>query len=305
MATTTSTTETASTAESSGRETADPRIPRRLLGQTGCEVTQFALGGEGVLRTHGRMSEAIAVIDRALDQGVTYCDTAPAYAGSLDYYGAALGERRGQVFLASKTHDRTRDGSLRLLEQSLTRLRTDHLDLWQLHDLRSAHDLKTIFGRGGALEALVEAREAGRVRFLGLTGHHDPAILLEAMGRFDFDTVLIALNVADVHRLSFAKTVLADAAQRGMGVIGMKVYAAGALLSGSGPHALTSAEAMGYVLSLAGVSTVIIGCSSPAEVDDNARNARSFHSFDETTMRALEERTHAHAGFYTSYKKPA
>ena len=107
------------------------------------------------------MAEAVAVIHRALDQGVTYCDTAPAYAGSLDYYGAALGERRGQVFLASKTHDRTRDGSLRLLDESLKRLRTDHLDLWQLHDLRTSGDLKTIFGRGGALEALVQAREEG------------------------------------------------------------------------------------------------------------------------------------------------
>ena len=189
-----------------------------------------------MLRTHGRMAEAVAVIHRALDHGVTYCDTAPAYAGSLDYYGAALGERRGQVFLASKTHERTRDGSLRLLDESLKRLRTDHLDLWQLHDLRTSSDLKMIFGRGGALEALVQARAEGRVRFLGLTGHHDPAILLEAMGRFDFDTVLIALNVADVHRLSFARSVLVEATRRGMGVIGMKVYAAGALLRGEAQY---------------------------------------------------------------------
>ena len=279
-------------------------IPVRPLGQTGCHVTQFALGGEGVLRTHGRMAEAVAVIHRALDQGVTYCDTAPAYAGSLDYYGAALGERRGQVFLASKTHDRTRDGSLRLLEQSLKRLRTDHLDLWQLHDLRSVSDLAMIFGRGGALEALLQAREEGRVRFLGLTGHHDPSILLEAMRRFDFDTVLIALNVADIHRLSFARTVLADAAKRGMGVIGMKVYAAGALLQ-AGRASVTSADAMGYVLSLAGVSTVVIGCSSPAEVDDNANNARAFQPFDDARMQSLQEQSSAHAGFLTSYKKPA
>ena len=131
---------------------------------------------------------------------------------------------------------------------------------------------KTIFGRGGALEALIKARDEGRVRFLGLTGHHDPAILLEAMCRFDFDTVLVALNGADVHRLSFAHSVLVEAARRDMGVIGMKVYAAGALLRG-GSISLTSAEAMGYVLSLPGVSTVIIGCSSPAEVDENAQIA--------------------------------
>jgi len=281
-----------------------PPIPRRSLGRTGCEVTQFALGGEGVLRTHGRMAEAVAVIHRALDQGVTYCDTAPAYAGSLDYYGAALGERRRQVFLASKTHDRTRDGSLRLLDESLKRLRTDHLDLWQLHDLRTSSDLKTIFGHGGALEALLQAREEGRVRFLGLTGHHDPAILLEAMSRFDFDTVLVALNVADTYRLPFAQTVLLEAARRGMGVIAMKVYAAGVLLH-NGSIPITPGEAMGYVLSLPGVSTVIIGCASPAEVDENAGIARTFHPFDEPTMHSLEERVHARAGVFTAYKKPA
>jgi predicted aldo/keto reductase-like oxidoreductase len=250
------------------------------------------------------MAEAVAVIHRALDQGVNYCDTAPAYAGSLDYYGAALGERRKQIFLASKTHDRSRDGSLRLLDDSLKRLRTDHLDLWQLHDLRTAHDLEAIFGRGGALEALVQARAEGRVRFLGLTGHHDPAVLLETMRRFDFDTVLVALNAADRHRLSFAQTVLAEAARRGMGVIGMKVYAAGALL-GNRSAQLTSAQAMGYVLSLPGVSTVIIGCSSPAEVDENACIARTFARFDQATMSALKERTSSQAAAFTSYKKPA
>jgi aryl-alcohol dehydrogenase-like predicted oxidoreductase len=277
-------------------------IPRRPLGRTGHDVTQFALGGEGVLRTHGRMAEAVAVIHRALDQGVNYCDTAPAYAGSLDYYGAALGDRRRDVFLASKTHDRTRDGSLRLLDESLKRLHTDHLDLWQLHDLRTSADLRAIFGRGGALEALVQAREDGRVRFLGLTGHHDPAILLEAMGRFDFDTVLVALNAADVHRLSFARTVLVEAARQGMGVIGMKVYAAGNLVRARA-HGLTQAEAMGYVLSLAGVSTVIIGCSSPDEVDQNAEIARVFRPFDEPTLGALEQRTGRYAGVFTSYKR--
>jgi predicted aldo/keto reductase-like oxidoreductase len=297
------TTPTLSTRFGDGEISSGP-IPRRLLGGTGREVTQFALGGEGVLRTHGRTREAVAVIHRALDQGVTYCDTAPAYAGSLDYYGAALGERRCQVFLASKTHDRTRDGSLRLLDESLERARTDHLDLWQLHDLRSSRDLQMIFGPGGAIEALVEAREQGRVKHLGLTGHHDPAILLEAMRRFDFDTVLIALNAADTHRLSFARTVLAEATRRGMGVIGMKVYAAGVLLR-SGAHSLTSAEAMGYVLSLPGVSTVIIGCSSPQEVDENAHNARAFQHLDESAMRSLEEKTQSHAAVFTSYKRPA
>jgi aryl-alcohol dehydrogenase-like predicted oxidoreductase len=280
-----------------------PPIPRRRLGRTGHEVTQFALGGEGVLRTHGRVAEAVAVIQRALDQGVNYCDTAPAYAGSLDYYGAALGDRRGEVFLASKTHDRTRDGSLRLLDESLKRLRTDHLDLWQLHDLRTVQDLRAIFGRGGALEALVQARAEGRVRFLGITGHQDPAMLLEAMKQFDFDTVLVALNGADVHRLSFAHTVLREAASRDMGVIGMKVYAAGMLVR-AGNKGLTPEEAMGYVLSLTGVSTVVIGCSSPAEVDQNASIARGFEPFPADRLQEIEARTRPYSGHFTSYKRP-
>jgi predicted aldo/keto reductase-like oxidoreductase len=276
-------------------------LPRRPLGRTGQAVTLFALGGEGVLRTHGRTAEAVQVIHRALEQGVNYCDTAPAYASSMDYYGAALGERRRDIFLASKTHDRSRDGSLRLLDDSLRRLRTTHLDLWQLHDLRTTSDLDRIFGKGGALEALLEARADGRVHHLGLTGHHDPAILLEAMRRFAFDTVLVALNAADVHRLSFIRTVLVEAARQGMGVIGMKVTAQGAML---GRGRLSMDEAMGYVLSLPGVSTVVIGCKTPVEVDDNARIARQFQLFPEQRVRELEARTRANAAAFTYYKKP-
>jgi len=273
-------------------------LPRGPLGRTGQQVTLFGLGGEGVLRTHGRTAEAVRVIQRALDQGVNYCDTAPAYADSMDYYGAALGERRRDIFLVCKTPDRSRDGSLRLLDDSLRRLRTDHLDLWQLHDLRTQGDLDRIFAKGGALEALLQARDEGRVRFLGITGHHDPAILLEAMRRFSFDTVLVALNAADVHRLSFINTVVAEAHRRGMGVIGMKVTAQGRLLD-----LLTMEEAMGYVLSLPGVSNVIIGCRTPAEVDANARIARQWLRFDDEKLRALELRTRRRADTYAYFKK--
>lgn len=277
---------------------ANQAIPRRTLGKTEQSVTIFGLGGEGVLRTHGRLKEAVRVIERALDQGVTYCDTAPAYASSMDYYGAVLGERRRQVFLASKTHDRTRDGSLRLLDDSLRRLRTDRLDLWQLHDLRSMADLDRIFGKGGALEALLQARAEGRVRYLGLTGHHDPQILLEAMRRFAFDTVLVSLNAADVHRLPFTKTVLAEAHRQGMGVIAMKTLAAGRMLD-----VATVGEALGYVWSLPGVSLAIAGCSTPDEVDENAAAAREFAAFSEQTMRELEERTRSHARSLGYFKK--
>jgi predicted aldo/keto reductase-like oxidoreductase len=273
-------------------------LPRRPLGRAGIPITLFGLGGEGILRTHGETKAAARVINRALDNGVNHCDTAPAYASSMDYYGAALGERRRDIFLASKTAIRTRDGSLKLLDDSLKRLRTDHLDLWQLHDLRTQADLKEIFGKGGALEALVQARNDGRVRHLGLTGHHDPLILLEAMKRFAFDTVLVALNAADVHRSSFIKTVLPEAVRQNMAVIGMKVCAQGALLD-----TLTMDECVGYTLSLPGVSHVIIGCKTEAEVDDNARIVRQLKPMNETTMQALEERTKKRQAEFTYYKK--
>lgn len=280
--------------------TSSTALPRRPLGRTGHEVSVFGLGGEGVLRTSGRLRDATLVIERALDLGVNYFDTAPAYDESQDYYGAVLGERRRDIFLASKTHDRTRDGSLSLLEQSLRRLHTTWLDLWQLHDLRTERDLTRIFSPGGALEALVEARAAGVVKHLGITGHHDPRILLEAMRRFTFDTVLVALNAADIHRLSFIQGALPGATRLGMGVIGMKVCAAGSLVN---PDRLTIDQAMGYVLSLPGLSTVIIGCRTPEEVTDNVRAARSFVPLSASHMRELEQRTRAAAGTLTSYKR--
>ena len=123
------------------------------------------------------------------------------------------------------------------------------------------------------MKALLQARTEGRVRYLGITGHHDPAILLRAMQEFDFDTVLIPLNAADGHRLSFRDSVLAEAARRNMGVIGMKSTAQGRLLANG---TVTMAEAMGYVLSLPAVSTLIIGCETPTEVDENAKIARQF-----------------------------
>jgi predicted aldo/keto reductase-like oxidoreductase len=167
-----------------------------------------------------------------------------------------------------------------------------------------------IFAPGGAMEALLEAREEGRVRYLGITGHHDPAMLLEAMRRFDFDTVLVALNAADKHRLSFIETVLPEAERRGLGAIAMKVYAQGAILQ-SGPFGrllgktgLTPEEALGYSLSLTDVATAIIGCKTPAEVDENVRIARQFRPFDEGQMQKLEQRTQRAADSFTSYKKP-
>jgi aryl-alcohol dehydrogenase-like predicted oxidoreductase len=271
----------------------------RTLGQTGARVLPVSLGGEGILRTSGRAKEAVPVILEALRLGVRYCDTAPAYQQSQDYYGqafrAAGAAARDAVFLASKTHERTRDRALRLLDDSLRRLGTDRLDLWQMHDLRDLDEVDVICGRGGALEAAAEARADGRIRFVGLTGHHDPRVLLEAMRRFPFDSVLVALNPADPRHRPFVPSVVADARRRGMGVVGMKVMAAGQLLREATPE-----ELIGYAATIA--DTVIIGCSTVAEVAQNLAAARAFAPMPEAAQRALERRIAPRADRYDTFK---
>jgi len=251
-------------AESAAQDELASALPTRPLGKTGHSVTILGLGGEGVLRTWGRTEDAVAVIRRALQAGITYCDTAPAYSASQDYYGEVLPEYRDRVFLASKTHDRSRDGSLRLLEDSLRRLKTDHLDLWQLHNLNESSELEAIFGRDGAIQAMEQARREGLVRFLGITGHFDPTVLVEAIRRYPFDAILVALNAADRARLSFIEQLLPMASDRGLGIIGMKVLAKGTLLRPDGVATLR--HALGYVLSLP-VSTAIVGFNTQALVD--------------------------------------
>ncbi len=211
--------------------------------------------------------------------------------------------RRSEVYLATKTHDRTRDGSMKLLERSLELLKTDHIDLWQMHNLARMDQVEEVFAPGGAIEALIEAREQGIVRNLGISGHADPDVLIAAIERFDFDTVLMALNAADRHYLSFKNVLLPLAVEKEMGIIGMKIPARGLILSSwtapddpksryadTVPGTLTMREAMRYVLSLP-VSTVIVGCDSIGQLEENVEIARSFNPLNEAQMAELEERT--------------
>ena len=292
---------------------ANPRtagaLPTRNLGRTGFRPGLFSLGGQAAVERPDNEAAAVAIVEKALDLGVNYVDTAAAYGGrqrwSQRYIGQVMQHRRAEAFLTSKTHDRTRDGSLRLLEESLRLLRTDHLDLWQVHNLSRLEEVEQIFAPGGAMEALQQAREQRLVRFLGLTGHADPAVLMEAMRRFEFDTLLLALNAADPHRLSFAAELLPMAVERRMGIIGMKIPARGRILASwtppppeqqreierpAKPGALTMREALYYVLSLP-VSTVIIGCDSPAQVEENVALARAFTPLTARQMAALTART--------------
>ena len=194
-----------------------PPMPERALGRTGHMVRLFSLGGQASLEQADKHDVSIAIINRAIDLGVNYLDTAAAYGRprtpdtprwelngiSQTFFGEVMATRRKEVFLASKTDDRTRDGSLRLLDQSLKLLKTDHLDLWQVHDVRTQEDIKEIFSPGGAIEAFAEARAKGMTRFIAVTGHQDPEILRHCLDLFDFNTVLLPVNPGEPYHESF------------------------------------------------------------------------------------------------------
>jgi aryl-alcohol dehydrogenase-like predicted oxidoreductase len=288
-------------------------MPTRNLGKTGYRVGIFSLGGQAALEVGHNEAVAVPVVEKALDLGVNYLDTSSIYGGperwSERYIGEVMKHRRTEAFLASKTKERTRDGSLRMLEQSLKLLQTDHLDLWQLHDVGTMKDVEEIFAPDGAMAALQQAREQKLVRFLGITGHHRPDALMELIRRFPFDTILLALNAADRHHFSFAEELLPLAVEKQMGIIGMKIPARGRILSawtpppiesqehsweGQGaiaktPGTLTMREAMYYTLSLP-VSTVIIGCNSVAQLEENVQLARQFTPLSEAQMTALTKK---------------
>jgi len=284
-------------------------MPTRNLGKTGHKVGIFSLGGQAAIEQPHNEETAVAIVERALDLGINYIDTAAMYGGkerwSQRYIGEVMKRRRKETYLASKTDDRTRDGSLKLLEESLRLLHTDQLDAWQLHHVTTQDDVDRIFARNGAMEALIAAREQKMVRFLGVTGHADPGVLLQCLERFPFDQILMAVNAADRHHLSFLEKLLPLAVEKQMGIIGMKIPARGRILEswnpaaaksggfeGAAPHpgVLSMKDAMYYTLSHS-VSTVIIGCDSVGQLEENVRLAREFTPLTQQQIAAMEQKT--------------
>ena len=157
-------------------------IPKRKLGKTGVDVTILGLGGEGILRTYGFEKQAYGLINTAIDLGINYFESARAYSGSESYYGKTLAERRKDIFLTSKSHARDKRGALDHLEQTLRNMQTDHLDLWQVHDVRTDEDVEEIFSPGGAIDAFVEARQKGMVRFNRGNGASRSAVSSQVYG---------------------------------------------------------------------------------------------------------------------------
>jgi aryl-alcohol dehydrogenase-like predicted oxidoreductase len=276
-------------------------MPERPLGRTGHRVRLFSLGGQATLEKAGTHDESIAIINRAIDLGVNYIDTARYGQGiSQTYIGEVLKTRRQEVFLATKTRDRTRDGSLKLLEESLRLLQTDHLDLWQLHNIQFMKELDQIFGKDGAIEAFRKARDEKITRFLGITGHFDPDVLIEGLNRFEFDTILMALNPSDPHILPFQARLLPLANQKKMGIIAMKIPARGRLFRQGGITSMK--DAMTYVLSKP-VSTVIVGCDNVKQLEENVEIARNFMPHSAEKMAELERLTVSYAGEASFFKR--
>jgi len=274
-------------------------IPKRKLGKTEAEVTILGLGGEGILRTYGHEKEAYGLINHAIDLGINYFESARAYSGSESYYGLALIERRNDIFLTSKSHARDKIGALNHLRETLNNMNTDHLDLWQVHDVRTEEDIAAIFGPGGAIEAFAESKDKGWTRFVGVTGHHDPLILRRCMDMYDFDTVLLPVNPAEPAHANFIDIALPLANEKGMGVIGMKVYFRG--FAAKIPGFKSVGPYFRFALSQP-TSSVVIGCDNIQQLEENVNLARSFQPMSDREMNDLVNHIAPYAKHLMYYK---
>jgi len=276
-------------------------MPVRRFGRSLPEVSIVGLGGEGILRTHGQDRAATEVIEAAIGGGITYFDSARAYAGSEGYYGRIWRARpadRRRVFQTSKSAVRNKREALSDLEQTLSNMGIEALDLWQIHDVRTRDDIRAIEGPGGALEAFVQAREQGKVRFIGVTGHHDPAVLTQAVRSWPVDAVLMPVNPVEGVLGGFLDQTLTAAREKGIAVIGMKILGASHYLfpeSGVTPDLLIR-----YALSQP-ITVAIVGCSTPAHVATLAAAGRSLTPLSPEEQQGLLDAFRPHArrlGYY-------
>lgn len=289
------------------------KIPQRPFGATGESVGIYSLGAQATVEQVGMREQALAIVNKCIDLGINYIDTSAWYgmdgnSGNGDhlrgtserFVGEVMKTRRKEVFLATKTHDRSYDGAMRHLESSLKNLQTDVIDLWQIHNVGGrVEDFDMVFSDDGCMRALLKAKDEGVVRFLGFSGHQDPDPMKDLMERYDFDAVLMALNAADKHHNSFIEKLLPSAVERNMGIIGMKIPARDRIFSKGG--IITMKEAMNYTMSLP-VSTIIVGIDKIAELEENVKIASEFEPLTAEEMLAIEEKVKPHYEHLMFYK---
>src|ERR1700730_12156611 len=289
--------------------TGPDKIPRKPFGRTGEHVSVIGIGGYSVADATS-IKEAIAIAHEAIDAGVNFCDNAWEYhdGKSEEWMGQALKDRRDKVFLMTKvcTHGRDKKVGLRQLEESLKRLQTDHLDLWQIHECVYDNDPERHFAKGGVIEALDEAKKSGKVRYVGFTGHKNPAIHLKMLSYdYPFDSVQMPLNAFDATYRSFQTEVLPEVNKRGMAALGMKSLGGNRQPITKG--VVTVEEALRYAMSLP-VAPTISGIDSLAVLRQNLAIARGFKPMTAEEMEALNKRCTRDAGdghleFYKSTMK--
>ena len=264
-------------------------LPTRVLGRTGERVSILCLGGWHIGSVKDP-SDAIRIMHTAVDEGLTFFDNCWDYhdGGAEEIMGRALaGGRRDKVFLMTKNCERDHAGSMKCLDDSLRRLRTDRIDLWQFHEIIYDNDPDWVFERGG-LKAALEARKAGKVRYIGFTGHKDPRIHLSMLAKpFEWDSCQFPVNVLDLHYRSFQKQVLPVCLKNKVGAIGMKGFGGG---DGIARHAgLTVEEAYRYALSQP-IASQVVGMTTLEQLQQNISLARRFTPLSATEQSALAER---------------
>ncbi len=269
------------------RTAASGPLPNRILGRTGAQVSILAFGCGSRFLMYEDEQESLEVLNRAINQGITYLDTAYSYGDgkSEGRVGKVMATRRKEVWLATKIPDRTRDGFLRRLEGSLKRLQVDHVDLVHIHGLAKADDLAAIEAPDGAMKGLLEAREQKMARFIGMTSHTSGEIMAQAIEHNDLDCVQMALNASRNGR--FEELALPAARKKNLGIIAMKVTGQEFLL-GTGPGRTNMDALLHYSMSLP-VSTAVVGMPKVEMLDYNLSVARSFSSLTEWEMQQLRD----------------
>lgn len=261
-------------------------LPTRTLGKTGVTVPLIVIGGGSRFCAVTDPDESVAILELALDSGLYYWDTAHdyVYSGvvSEERYGLLIKDRRDEVFLSSKVSERTYDGAMRHLEESLQRLQTDRLDLYQIHNVQSLDDVDAIGAENGVLRALQQLKDEGVTRFIGYSGHSSAEALAEMARRYDFDTMLVALNHYGQGQSDREGRAIPEAASKNMGVLAMKVIRPRETI-----ETVTAAELIKYALSLEHVTAAVIGTDSRDVLSQNIELLRGFETLSPQEMERI------------------
>jgi predicted aldo/keto reductase-like oxidoreductase len=271
-------------------------IPSTTFGNTGIEVSILAQGGAR-MDLHPNVATAAAHVRMVYDLGITYFDCARLYWNGLseEAYGIGLEGVRKNVFLTTKTPKRTAEGAREDLETSLRLLKTDYVDLWQMHTIETQADIDIILGPGGAMEAFEAAKKAGKCRFIGFTGHYDPAVHAAFLKAYDkWDTVMMPIHALDHAYLSFEELTMPVAMERGVGVQAIKIFGKANLL-----RSLNPTECLRYALSQPGVHVAICGAATQGQMEDNIRAVQNFQKMRAEEIADVRKRAAVGAGVYT------